>query len=874
MLRAGAVAAFLFLVAATPAAAAVPGRYRLTSAQGTGNELTIDVGADGRTVESTNSFVYDQAGNPYCVWGGGLRGSDQEDEPSALGDDGSFSWHAHESVFGEDADTTGQFTGTSVEADVTISGCEDLTPFGPKKPPFATVHFTGGLVGSGGGTTPPPGGSLPLIDPQPPVPPGGKPAPGTGYPGAPAPGTESGCVPEVKTSDLAGVAACWKLRGDVYSTGGRARVNGVDLTPASPGAEIQIDKRTQVISTTGPVEVRVGPLLLLRAKFTWRAHKQVFSAKGQKFLGLQVKGGVELKLEGGRTKLTVSVGVPDDPLIRRLVPLEKLSGDLTVAATNDAGIVLDQAKVTFPSIRVGFVEVDDASLAVTRPTATAYHYDGAATVYAFPRATFGIGGIFGLGIGDGYLKAGAFVEQLNKPLWAAVFLQKVGLTLQFNPFGWTGSVGATLGPQFRFGGNLVSTLRVDGSLAYLSGNGGEPSSVELSGSAKSMGEIDLGDAKIKVSGGRADVEGHAKFKVFKYGIDGKMNGWVGGGGLNLEGNVNVSVPGPDSGGEGVVSTRGLAACRRGFGPDVGFGYSYGQGLDGIHFMASSCDIGPWRELAGASAARVGASTRVRRGQRQLTLVARGAAGAPGVAFVAPDGTRYQPSAAPEGVVATDRVYLVQDDDTKGTYFAIKAPERGTWRIEPLPGGVAPTRYQLARPLPKVAIKARVRGRGRHRTLVVRLRRRAGARVTFVERGSRSQKRIGTVARGRARLRFSPAPGPRGRRAIVAVVQRDGLPVGTSRRVARYRSGVVRPSRPAHLRVRRAGFTRRISWRGRRGLAYRADVTTSDGRHERFRRAGRRPRIVFRRVPRGVRVRVRVVAIAPSGELSRPARRRR
>ena len=146
-------------------------------------------------------------------------------------------------------------------------------------------------------------------------------------------------------------------------------------------------------------------------------------------------------------------------------------------------------------------------------------------------------------------------------------------------------------------------------------------------------------------------------------------------------------------------------------------------------------------------------------------------------------------------------------------------------------------------------------------------------MTFVERGSRSPE---ADRHGRARARapaLLPAPGPRGRRAIVALVQRDGLPVGGARRVARYRTAAVRPPRPAHLRVRRAGFTRRISWRGRRGLAYQVDVTTTDGRHVRYRRSGPRPRIVFRRVPRGVRVRVRVVAVARRGT-SRPAQRRR
>ena len=145
-----------------------------------------------------------------------------------------------------------------------------------------------------------------------------------------------------------------------------------------------------------------------------------------------------------------------------------------------------------------------------------------------------------------------------------------------------------------------------------------------------------------------------------------------------------------------------------------------------------------------------------------------------MAFVAPDGTRYESGAD----IATDRVYLVQDADTRGTYFAVKDPEPGSWRIEPLPGA-SPPPATTARRCPR-RDRARVRGH----TLVVRVRHRAGARVTFVERGRRPRKRIGTVARDRARLRFSPAAGPRGRRAILALVQRDGLPVGGARKVAR------------------------------------------------------------------------------------------
>jgi hypothetical protein len=314
-----AMALLLILaVASSASAAVVPGHYRLTSTQGSGNELEITIGADGRTVENTNSFVYDESGNPYCGWGGALRGAPIDEEPPApISDDGSFRWHAYDADFDDDADTIGRFTSaTTVEADVTISGCVDLSPFAPKLPPMITVHFTGGLVSGSG--PPPPSGSLPLIDPQPPVPPGSKPRPGHGYPASPVP--RPGCVKEAKAGELVGVARCWRVRGDVYSTGDRARINGLDFTPAVPGALIRLDRRTQSISSTGAVEVRIGPLLLWRGRIEWRSHEQVFDAKSGALLGLPVKGGVQLTLKGGRTKLTVSVGVPDDPLIKRLIP--------------------------------------------------------------------------------------------------------------------------------------------------------------------------------------------------------------------------------------------------------------------------------------------------------------------------------------------------------------------------------------------------------------------------------------------------------------------------------------------------------------------------------------------------------------------------
>ena len=644
-------------------------------------------------------------------------------------------------------------------------------------------------------------------------------------------------------------------------------MNGIDLT-----GRIRIDRRTRRISSVGAAEVRVGPVQLLRAPLNWRARTQVFTAKGQRFLGLPVKGAVSLALAGGRTKVALSVGAPDIPKLRAAAGVDRLSGDLTVAATNDDGLVLDSLKLSFPGLSFGFVTIDDAELGITRPSASVYHYDGQATVYAFPRAPIGIGGELGIGAGDDYLKVGASVENLNRPLWAAVFLQKVGLTLQFDPFGWTGAAAVTAGPQFRFRDQLISTARLDGALSYLSGSGGEPGSLSLSGALQLMGEVNAADGKLKVSGDRVDLSGNAQFTVGGYGIEGGVDGWVADAGFNAEGKVKLAIPGPDAEGEGVLSSRGLAACRRGFGPDVGFGYEWGEGIGGLDFMAGSCDIGPWRQISGSrQAGPAGIAVRVARGQRQLTAVARAASAAPDVALVAPDGTRYAPTSAP---IVDATTYAVRDPETAATYFAIAKPAAGTWRLEPLPGSAPVTRYESAAPLARVGIRARVRGRGARRTLTVRLRHRAGAQVTFVERGARSRRVLGTVKRDRARLRFRPALGPGGKRAILALVSRDGRPAGVSRRVASFHTGARRPPRPRRVRIRKAGYTRRISWAGRRTLLYTVDVRTGDGRHLRYTRPGSRRRVSVPRVPRGKHIRVAITATSKQGVASRPARARR
>jgi hypothetical protein len=732
-----------------------------------------------------------------------------------------------------------------------------------------------------------------LVDAAPARPPGPpadpEPPPGIGYPGLPPVQDDPRCVPKVTAGPLEGVASCWRQRGDAYVASGRVRLNGVDLTPARAGIQVRLDTRRQWVTSTGPVEVRIGLLPLLRARIDWRGRTHVFTITGKSpprdpgapfdatdftLFGLPVGGSAELRFEGGATKLKASISIPDDPALRVVKRFAGWSGDLTAAATNDRGLVLDGATVEVPGIQAGFVEIQNAKLVVSQVGA-AYHFDGGVTVFPFPVARLGFAGQLGFGVGDGYFKVGVAAEQLNRLLVGGVFLQRLGAAVQVNPFGLSGSAAVTFGPQLRLGGDLVSAARMDGTLSYLVGARGAPGAIELTG-ALELAEAKVASGKVKVAGSAVDVEGDMRLTIGEYGVTGRLKGWVEGRrAFNVEGGATVVIPGPDQSGEAVLSTRGAGGCRRGFGPDVGFGYRWGAGLGGVDLFAHSCDLGGWRELRGGARASQagGAGFLVRRGTRTVALSAVGRGGAPQVAFVAPDGTRYAPSAAPNGVVSTEQVLLVQDPSTATTAFAIDAPQRGRWRIEPLAGSVPVAAYRGTTALPPVRVRARVtRARGGRRALRYRIRNLGSARVTFVERGAGLRRVLGSTSRRRGTLRFRPAAGGR-RRAIVALVERNGHPTGRSARVARYRAGGLRPRRPRGIRVRRsARLGRALTWRGPRAHRYLVTVRTADGRRLRYLRGGARRRVVVPHVPRRQRIRIAIRAIDASGAMSAAARR--
>jgi hypothetical protein len=779
---------------------------------------------------------------------------------------------------------TGMIAGGGASGTYSYSAPEHCVGDGPLT---GSVAFATTLTQANPHAIPPGSGGE---EPEPPV--ETKPPPQQGYPGPPEGSKDPDCIPSLEVGPIKALAACFVARGQESESAGRVRLNGIDLTPARPGVKIRVNRRTFAVTSTGPVELRIGGLALLRDKLEWRRPDAVFEidgksdakdpgpdfkTKNQNLFGLPVDGSAKLELTDGKTVLTVTVEVPDDgPLPKPLKRLAGYSGELRAAATNESGLVLDGGKLTFPGLRAGFVEIQGAELAISL-SGSSYHFDGKATVFPFRFNRIGFEGTLGIGFGDGYFKLGLAAEQLNRALVYGFFLQKVGLELQINPFGLMGSAGVTFGPQFRLGGDLISAARLDGSLQYLSGGDAEPASVELAG-ALELAEADAADGKVTVkSDATIDAEGTFKFEVAGYGLEGKLDGWFDGlRAFNVEGGVELSIPGPNGSGDAVLSTRGVGACRHGFGPDVGFGYTWGEGIGGVSFVGSSCSVGNWREERStstfASAAQAGPlRVPVRRGLRQLAVRLSGAGGPPAVVVTAPDGRQIASVPTPDGVV-DERTLLVQDPDTSATYLVVDAPARGRWTIAPQAGPPIAA-LATAAPLPRVRVGGRVRDGGRRKLLRYRARGLAGRRLQLMDTAGGGHKLIRTTGRARGRIRFTPLPRGGRHRIRALVLGSQGIPTGITRKVATYRAHHGGPPRPRRVRVRRHGGSKIVKWRGPRRLRYEVDVRVTDGRRLRLiARPGRRS-VRVGIVPRGVKVRATLRARDATGRAGRAARAR-
>ena len=236
--------------------------------------------------------------------------------------------------------------------------------------------------------------------------------------------------------------------------------------------------------------------------------------------------------------------------------------------------------------------------------------------------------------------------------------------------------------------------------------------------------------------------------------------------------------------------------------------------------------------------------------------------APALTISGPHGEQFS---EPAGGGRSGNIIIWPEPKLGYTWIEIAHPEAGNWTLTPAPGAPAIAEVDTQQILPRAAIKASVGGHGRRRTLTYKVLPSAGQKVTFAERAGRVFRVLGTAHGSRGKLSFTPAPGPGGRRKIIALVSLSGAP-----KPEMVVGGYTAPSPPTagavhHLSLQRRGNTLRVSWQAATNASsYLATVTLSDGQRTTYEEPARTRTVTVPRVPPSTGAHVQVSAMTSLG----------
>ena len=691
------------------------------------------------------------------------------------------------------------------------------------------------------------------------------------------------CVTSVEVGLVLAEADCFSRRGNVYSTGGRVRVNGLDLYPIT-GGRIEIDTDAQSLHSSG------GLVTLQYAEFTLAHLNDIewdgLAGEGGEAVmpnlipgpttsveGFGITGRLGVTFREHRATFDAHIEMPDgiggfDAQLR-----------LTVTAENPA--TLDELRISLP---VG--ELQD-TLPIDH---LVLDYEAAANRWL---------GDVGVSIGDYEVGAAvgfhtipeAALDQLraslgglNVSIYAGVFLQEIRFDYANGPppeLG--GGITLTYGPEY-----------LDRSLVSVDGNFhlalAEPVVIRIDGEGRILG------FKVAAVDSRYSTDGNFSFDAsVRVGVNplgpprppwwedsetppfarlaGEVHGWIDAPHDTFNGSgAGEACFGACFGATMLMSSTGVAGCAQlGLGA-VGGGYTWVTRR--FDWLAGACDLGAWT-VARPSRAHTAQAERALSLPSGLSVAAfkvTGAGAAPRVTVTGPKGERIL---TPPGVNgAKTRTSLVTlDPASNTTYVAVGSPSAGTWKITADPGSAAITSASSARALPDVSVSAKLRGKGARRTLRYRVKQLPGQKVVFSERSATLTHQIGKARGSAGTLRFAPGDGPAGARTIVAQVSQGGLPRDEVT-VARYRAPrPARPGRAGKVTFKRRARTLRVSWRASSGRprAYEVRATTINRRQELFRVPARRRSITLSDILPADRVSVTVTPLTAKHQRGRARR---
>jgi hypothetical protein len=668
---------------------------------------------------------------------------------------------------------------------------------------------------------------------------------------------------------------------------GPVRLNGLEIVP-DPGVQVIIDARARTIDTTGTVRVLlrargVPEILLFRGRLNLRlagasAGQELLSFPRGVFtpniLGFPSAGDIDVILTDRGVRIPISLRLPS--------VFKGISGSTVLIADSARGLHLESLEfradgvplgaATMRRLHVQYKAQGGTSVGdcLRPPTSgAAAESDEWAGVFELqlPPPVTGPALCGSVRFGQGAFRAATFNIDLPPPgivLFPGISISSLGGGLQLSPATRVDATARIAVIQAGSGGvvNLDGRLGVTfGSPFVLSGL----AATSTAGVTLGTGEFTIstdGYVNMRLSSGpevgpikvRARIAGFADAPRRAFGLSGRGEICVG--------------PACATGAGAVVSTTGFAVCLPVPSVPRGGGYRWGEPIfGGVDVWLTSCDMDEY-ETADARANALGSH---QAGAEAIATVSgrpasaafrvRGQGGVPAVDVIAPGGA----------VVAPEATYAEAESGT--LFLSLSRPAPGVYTVRARAGSPAIAEVAVSQQVTPPAItRARVSGVGRRpRTLSYRATIGAGQGITLAERGRAGTRVLGTARAGARTLRFTPGPGPGGRREIVAISIIDGL-ARSERVVARYTAPPPPPvGRASRLTLRRAGSRAVASWRPGRGLAaQRVAVRVSDGRSFlRVLKPGVR-RLVVPGLERRDRVTVSVTGQAGDGRLGRPA----
>jgi cytoskeletal protein CcmA (bactofilin family) len=645
-------------------------------------------------------------------------------------------------------------------------------------------------------------------------------------------------------------ASCFHVSGNAATATGHIRVNGLDIVASG---SVTLNTSTLELDSSGQVDVYAGSLHIYHGALSWKFTAQLsLKAPGNlKIKGLPVGGEITVSLEPGGVHAVANAMIGTATF--------EVSGQIDLELTLKDGLKLNSFALELAS------DVPIKSL-VVKKAKLAYHHTSAGDVWdgvvavELPAKGPTVQGELVLTNGS-VSEVALNVSGINKPIGEVVFLQSLGLKVDFIPrLSATGSIGLSAGPKIL--GHTAASL--DGSLTATIG---DPFVLEAAGT------LDMIDQKVASAWVKATIPGGVSFSgeisrsfaVIE--ITGGISGSITPHSFEAQGHVKIDAHVVSASGDALVNNTGLAGCASAqvLWATVSIGASHRWSGENSVF-ADTCGFGRLQSALGASSSALpGPPTivHVPAHTRQINLVVHGTNGSPEVSLVqGKNNVLIMPNTT--GAFGRAVYVALADPSLDATYIAIAGPEAGTLDVASPAGQPRFASIGSALPLPSPHVRIAVHSVGTRRyRLSWSSRKIPGQTLLFQDVNARGQVQVLSTTRSDGRIAFTALDnGANGPQKLRVVVDQDGL----TREVLAgpvFHPAPVHVGKP-HVNMRLKGRTAVITWSAaQNATSYEVSVSTSDGRHLFF-AVGARDRSV--RIPGASRVAASVRGVGAGMEL--------